>query len=68
MSTGPSTTAVLLHVGTPCAAIPYELGVGADVAARGLRLVTYSRRGYASSTRREGRFGRRTAPETPPAT
>ena len=53
-SDGTSATAVLLHVGTPCAGIAYEPWV-ADVAARGLRFVTYSRPGYAGSSRRPGR-------------
>lgn len=53
-SEGAAATAVLLHFGTPCAGLPYEPWV-ADVARRGVRFVTYSRPGYAGSTRREGR-------------
>jgi pimeloyl-ACP methyl ester carboxylesterase len=53
-SDGASTTGVLLHMGTPCAGIPYEPWV-AGVAARGLRFVTYSRPGYGGSSRRPGR-------------
>lgn len=53
-SVGTSPTAVLLHVGTPGAGIAYEPWV-AEVAARGLRFVTYSRPGYAGSSRRPGR-------------
>jgi len=53
-SDGASATAVLLHVGTPCAGIAYGPWV-AEVAARGLRFVTYSRPGYAGSSRRPGR-------------
>jgi pimeloyl-ACP methyl ester carboxylesterase len=41
-------------MGTPSAGIPFE-PVVAEVARRGLRFVTYSRPGYAGSTRREGR-------------
>src|SRR5689334_18804855 len=41
-------------MGTPCAGIPYEPWV-AGATARGLRFVTYSRPGYAGSSRRPGR-------------
>jgi pimeloyl-ACP methyl ester carboxylesterase len=51
---GESTAAVFLHVGTPCAGIPYEPMVDAAVR-RGCRFVTYSRPGYGKSTRRVGR-------------
>jgi len=53
-SDGAARTAVLLHHGTPSAGIPYEPWVDA-VVDRGLRFVTYSRPGYAGSTRHEGR-------------
>jgi pimeloyl-ACP methyl ester carboxylesterase len=53
-SGGHATAAVLLHVGTPCAGIAFERMVEAAVA-REYRLVTYSRPGYAGSTRRPGR-------------
>lgn len=53
-SDGPSATAVLLHLGTPSAGGFYAPWV-AEAAARGLRFVTYSRPGYAGSTRRPGR-------------
>jgi pimeloyl-ACP methyl ester carboxylesterase len=49
-SEGDATAAVFFHVGTPSAGIPYEAMVDASVA-RGLRFVTYSRPGYAGSTR-----------------
>jgi pimeloyl-ACP methyl ester carboxylesterase len=45
---------LLLHVGTPAAGIPFAPLVD-DVLARGCRFVTYSRPGYAGSTRLEGR-------------
>jgi len=53
-SEGGSPNGLLFHVGTPCAGIPYEPLV-AEAVGRGLRFVTYSRPGYAGSTRREGR-------------
>ncbi|HEX2304039.1 MAG TPA: alpha/beta fold hydrolase [Gaiella sp.] len=53
-SEGPSTSAVLFHVGTPCAGIAYEPLVE-ETARRECRFVTYSRPGYAGSTRRPGR-------------
>lgn len=46
--------AVLFHVGTPAAGIPFAPLVE-DVRARGCRFVTYSRPGYAGSSRLEGR-------------
>jgi pimeloyl-ACP methyl ester carboxylesterase len=49
-----SPSAVLLHVGTPGAGIPFEPMVDAAVR-RGCRFVTYSRPGYGRSTRRAGR-------------
>ena len=57
-SDGSSTAAVLLQVGTPSAGVPYEPMV-AEATDRGLRFVTYSRPGYAGSTRRAGSIGRR---------
>jgi len=52
---GPSTGRTLLfHTGTPAAPIPYDPLV-AEMAARGLRYVAFSRPGYGSSSRREGR-------------
>lgn len=53
-SAGEAGEAVLFHVGTPSAGIPYE-PLFAEVVRRGCRFVTYSRPGYAGSTRREGR-------------
>ncbi|HXQ60121.1 MAG TPA: alpha/beta fold hydrolase, partial [Acidimicrobiales bacterium] len=50
----PRGTAVVFHHGTPFSAVPY--GVAADgVSSRGARLVSWSRPGYAGSTRRPGR-------------
>jgi pimeloyl-ACP methyl ester carboxylesterase len=46
--------AVLLHMGTPGAGVPFAPLVDATLA-RGARFVTYSRPGYAGSTRLEGR-------------
>lgn len=51
---GTSAEAVLLHVGTPSAGVPFEPWVAAT-ARRGLRFVTYSRPGYAGSARQTGR-------------
>jgi pimeloyl-ACP methyl ester carboxylesterase len=51
---GAAAEAVLLHMGTPSAGIPFE-PVVAEVTRRGLRFVTYSRPGYAGSTRKEAR-------------
>jgi len=53
-SAGTSSSAMLLHLGTPSAGIPYAAWVAA-ATERGLRFVTYSRPGYAGSTRQEGR-------------
>ncbi len=53
-SNGGSATAVLLQVGTPCGGVPYEPLVR-DVVSRGCRFVTYSRPGYAGSSRHRGR-------------
>jgi pimeloyl-ACP methyl ester carboxylesterase len=50
---GPAT-GVLLQMGTPCAGVPYELFVRA-VVDRDCRFVTYSRPGYAGSSRQAGR-------------
>ena len=54
-SDGASTSAVVLQVGTPSAGIPFEPMVAAAVR-HGCRFVTYSRPGYAGSTRRPGRL------------
>jgi pimeloyl-ACP methyl ester carboxylesterase len=43
-----------MHVGTPCGGIPWAPWVAA-ADDRGLRFVTYSRPGYAGSTRQPGR-------------
>ncbi|MEO8274251.1 MAG: alpha/beta fold hydrolase [Chloroflexota bacterium] len=53
---GPSDAAdlLLLHVGTPSAAVLYP-GLVAAAAARGLRTAAYSRGGYGRSSRRPGR-------------
>ena len=50
----PSRSAVLFHFGTPSAGIAYEPIVRAAVE-RDCRFVTYSRPGYARSTREAGR-------------
>ena len=50
----PGAPGLLFHFGTPSAGIPYAPLVEATLA-RGRRFVTYSRPGYAGSTRREGR-------------
>ena len=50
----PGAPAVLLHMGTPSAGVPFAPIVDATLA-RGARFVTYSRPGYAGSTRLEGR-------------
>jgi len=53
--TGPEDGPVLLfHHGTPGASRQFE-GMAAEAHARGHRLVTWSRAGYGSSTRRRGR-------------
>jgi pimeloyl-ACP methyl ester carboxylesterase len=46
--------AVLMHVGTPSAGVPWAPWVAA-ADDRGLRFVTYSRPGYAGSARQPGR-------------
>jgi pimeloyl-ACP methyl ester carboxylesterase len=52
---GPADGRVLLfHGGTPTAAVPFRPLIEA-AAGRGLRLVTYSRPGYATSTPQPGR-------------
>lgn len=53
-SAGPGRDAVLMHLGTPSAGIPYDPVVEA-VVARNHRFVTYSRPGYGNSTRWAGR-------------
>jgi pimeloyl-ACP methyl ester carboxylesterase len=50
----PDGDALLFHIGTPGAPVPYEPSIRA-MAARGLRYVAFSRPGYGSSTRRPGR-------------
>jgi pimeloyl-ACP methyl ester carboxylesterase len=45
---------LLLHLGTPCAAVPFD-GLTRAAAAAGMRTAIYSRPGYGRSTRREGR-------------
>ena len=50
----PEGDALLFHIGTPAAPVPYEPAVRA-MAERGLRYVAFSRPGYGSSTRRPGR-------------
>lgn len=47
-------TPLLFHVGTPCAGLPFAPFVE-TLAERGLRYVSFSRPGYGSSTRRQGR-------------
>jgi pimeloyl-ACP methyl ester carboxylesterase len=47
-------TPLLFHIGTPGAGIPFAPFVQ-TLADRGLRYVSFSRPGYGSSTRREGR-------------
>ena len=49
-----SPAAVLMHVGTPGAGVPWAPWVAA-ATERGLRYVTYSRPGYAGSSRQPGR-------------
>jgi pimeloyl-ACP methyl ester carboxylesterase len=53
-SRGTSTSALLVHYGTPCAGVPYAPMIQSAIS-RGCRFVTYSRPGYAGSTRRPGR-------------
>ena len=50
----PDGDALLFHIGTPSAPVPYEPAIRA-MAERGLRYVAFSRAGYGSSTRRPGR-------------
>jgi pimeloyl-ACP methyl ester carboxylesterase len=50
----PDGDALLFHIGTPSAPVPYEPAIQA-MADRGLRYVAFSRAGYGSSTRRPGR-------------
>jgi pimeloyl-ACP methyl ester carboxylesterase len=45
---------LLFHLGTPCAAVPFD-GLSRAAAAAGMRTAIYSRPGYGRSTRREGR-------------
>jgi pimeloyl-ACP methyl ester carboxylesterase len=47
-------TPLLFHIGTPGAGLPFAPFVE-TLAERGLRYVSFSRPGYGSSTRREGR-------------
>jgi pimeloyl-ACP methyl ester carboxylesterase len=53
---GPEDASNLLifHLGTPCAAVPFD-GLSGAAAAAGMRTAIYSRPGYARSTRRPGR-------------
>ena len=54
-ASGPDEGDVVIgHHGTPSSGLPFAPSVR-EAAERGLRLVTYSRPGYASSTRDEGR-------------
>ncbi len=46
---------LLFHVGTPCAAVPFD-GLTSAAAGAGMRTAIYSRPGYAHSTRRPGRL------------
>ena len=46
---------LLFHLGTPCAAVPFD-GLTRAAAAAGMRTAIYSRPGYGNSTRREGRL------------
>jgi pimeloyl-ACP methyl ester carboxylesterase len=50
----PDGTAVVFHHGTPFAAVPYR-SAAQSVSARGVRLVYWSRPGYARSTVQPGR-------------
>jgi pimeloyl-ACP methyl ester carboxylesterase len=49
-----SGTPLVYHMGTPAAGLPFAPTVKA-LAERGLRYVSFSRPGYGSSPRREGR-------------
>lgn len=46
---------LLFHLGTPCAAVPFD-DLTRAAAAAGLRTAIYSRPGYGTSTRRAGRI------------
>jgi pimeloyl-ACP methyl ester carboxylesterase len=46
---------LLFHLGTPCAAVPFD-GLTRAAAAAGMRTAIYSRPGYGTSTRRAGRI------------
>ena len=46
---------LLFHLGTPCAAVPFD-GLTPAAAAVGMRTAIYSRPGYGHSTRRAGRI------------
>ena len=46
---------LLFHLGTPCAAVPFD-GLTRAAAAAGMRTAIYSRPGYGQSTRRAGRI------------
>jgi pimeloyl-ACP methyl ester carboxylesterase len=50
----PDGVPLIFHFGTPSSGDPYPPFI-ADAAERGLRTVTYSRAGYAGSSRRPGR-------------
>ena len=55
LTAGPvNGTAVVFHHGTPFPAVPYD-AAARGVSARGARLVSWSRPGYAGSTRQPGR-------------
>lgn len=45
---------LLFHLGTPCAAVPFD-GLTRAAAAAGMRTAIYSRPGYGESARRAGR-------------
>ena len=45
---------LVFHLGTPCAAVPFD-ALSKAAAAAGMRTAIYSRAGYGESTRREGR-------------
>jgi pimeloyl-ACP methyl ester carboxylesterase len=50
----PDGETLLFHTGTPAAPIPFEPLV-AEMSSKGVRYVAFSRPGYGSSSRREGR-------------
>src|SRR5881227_2565598 len=54
---------LVFHNGTPSSGLPYGPFVEA-LAARGLRLVTWSRPGYSGSTRQPGRSVADVVPDT----